>query len=83
MVHFYSLFAWQYALILSREAIHALIDDTKKHGPLLNALRSRVDPNAMPIPGEARLKVVALLNDLEMAVWIVHRLAKALALLAS
>jgi len=64
------------------EAIHALIDDTKKHGPLLNALRSRVDPNAMPIPGEARLKVVALLNDLEVAVWIVHRLAKALALLA-
>ena len=65
------------------EAIHALIDDTKKHGPLLNALRSRVDPNAMPIPGEARLKVVALLNDLEVAVWIVHRLGKALALLAA
>ena len=64
------------------DAIHALIDDTKKHGPLLNALRSRVDPNAMPIPGEARLKVVALLNDLEVAVWIVHRVGKAFALLA-
>ncbi len=33
---------------------------------------------AMAIPGEARLKVVALLNDLEMVVWIVHRLAKTL-----
>jgi hypothetical protein len=36
----------------------------------------------MAIPGEGRLKVVALLNDLEVAVWIVHRLAKALALVA-
>lgn len=63
--------------------IRGLIEDTKKHGPLLNALRSRCDPQAMPIPGEARLKVVALLNDLEVAVWIVHRLAKALALLAA
>jgi phosphate:Na+ symporter len=62
--------------------IRALTEDTKKHGPLLTAPRSRFDPQAMPIPGEARLKVVALLNDLEVAVWIVHRLAKALALLA-
>ncbi len=61
--------------------IHALVEDTKKHGPLLAGLRSRFDPNTMPIPGEARLKVVALLNDLEVAVWIVHRLGKALALL--
>ena len=63
------------------DEIRALGGDTKKHGPLLSALRSRFDPQAMPIPGEARLKVVALLNDVEVAVWIVHRLAKALALL--
>ena len=67
---------------LDRDQIHALVEDTKKHGPLLAGLRSRFDPHAMPLSGEARLKVVALLNDLEVAVWIVHRLGKALAMLA-
>ena len=64
------------------DRIHALVEDTRKHGPLLTDLHGRFDPHAMPIPGEARLKVVALLNDVDVAVWIVHRLGKALALLA-
>jgi len=65
------------------DEIRALLEDTKKHGPQLTTLRRRFDPQAMTISGEARLKVVALLNDLEVAVWIVHRLGKALALLAA
>src|SRR5262249_38901840 len=48
---------------LDPDEIRALIEDTKKRGPLLTSLRTRFDPQAMPIPGEARLKVVALLND--------------------
>src|SRR5262249_61640364 len=65
------------------DEIRALLEDTKKHGPQLTTLRRRFDPQAMTISGEARLKVVALLNDLEVAVWIVHRLGKALALVAA
>src|SRR5262249_26329995 len=64
------------------DRIHALVDDTRKHGPLLTDLHRRFDPHAMPIPGEARLKVVALLNDVDVAVWIVHRLGKGLPPLA-
>src|SRR5262249_21046118 len=64
------------------DPLPALIDATRKHGRLLSDRHRRFDPHAMPIPGEARLKVVALLNDVDVAVWIVHRLGKALALLA-
>ena len=64
------------------DAVDALLERTRKRGELLARLRQRVDPDRVVPAGSARLHVVALLNDVEVVVWIVHRLAKTLALLA-
>jgi hypothetical protein len=64
------------------DAIAPLLERTGKHGALLDRLRQRVDPARVVAAGGARLHVVALLNDVEIVVWVVHRLAKTLSLLA-
>jgi phosphate:Na+ symporter len=64
------------------DAVHALLEHTRKRGDLLGRLRQRVDPDRVAPAGSGRLHVVALLNDVEVVVWIVHRFAKTLALLA-
>src|SRR5262249_53141279 len=64
------------------DAVKALLARTRKRGDLLDRPRQHVDPEHVAPPRSGRLHVVALLNDVEVVVWIVHRLAKALALLA-
>jgi hypothetical protein len=41
-------------------------------------LRATLDAERSALPEDERLHVVALLNDVEVAVWMVHRLAKIL-----
>src|SRR4030095_163390 len=46
--------------------------------PFLESLRATLDAERSALPEDERLHVVALLNDVEVAVWMVHRLAKIL-----
>ena len=62
------------------DTVAPLLERTRKHGELLERLRQRIDPERFATDG--RLHVVALLNDVEVVVWIVRRLAKTLAMLA-
>jgi len=65
------------------DAVKALLERTRKRGELLTHLRQGVDPDRVEPAGSGRLHVVALLNDVEVVVWIVHRFAKTLALLTA
>ena len=58
--------------------VAALIERTRKRGPLLGKLRATLDAARAALPEDERLHVAALLNDVEVAVWMVHRLAKIL-----
>ena len=64
------------------DAVKALLERTRKRGEPLDRLRQHVDPEHVAPAGSGRLHVVALLNDVEVAVWMVHRLGKVLALIA-
>jgi phosphate:Na+ symporter len=63
------------------DAVTPLLERTRKRGDLLDRLRQRIDPDHVA-PGSGRLHAVALVNDVEVVVWIVRRLVKSLALLA-
>jgi phosphate:Na+ symporter len=64
------------------DAVAPLLERTGKHGPLLDRLRQCIDPGRPAVAGGNRLHAVALLNDVEIVVWVVHRLAKTLSILA-
>ena len=64
------------------DTVAPLLERTGKHGALLDRLRQRIDPARIDAAGGARLQVVALLNDVEIVVWAVHRLAKTLSILS-
>jgi phosphate:Na+ symporter len=64
------------------DAVAPLLERTGKHGAFLDHLRQRIDPGRLAAAGGDRLHAVALLNDVEIVVWVVHRLAKTLSILA-
>jgi len=64
------------------EGVTTLLERTRKRGDLLAGLREHVDPERVTSAASSRLHVVALLNDVEVVVWMVRRLAKTLAMLA-
>src|SRR5262245_56121828 len=68
---------------LVSDEVAALLERTRKRGPLLEGLRATLDAERAALPEDERLHVAALLNDVEVAVWMVHRLAKILATLAA
>ena len=64
------------------DAVAPLLERTGKHGAVLDRLRQRIDPARVAAAGGNRLHAAALLNDVEIVVWVVHRLVKTLSILA-
>jgi phosphate:Na+ symporter len=63
---------------LASDEVVALLERTRKRGAFLESLRATLDAERSALPEDERLHVAALLNDVEVAVWMAHRLAKIL-----
>lgn len=61
---------------LDAQAISAVHDESKHHHPGIDATRAKFQQSLAAFDPETRIALAALLDDFEIAVWLIHRLAK-------
>ena len=61
---------------LAPQDIQSFYDGTKHHGSGIEAARNALNDSLPHFPPEVRMSMAALVDDFDIAIWLIHRLAK-------